>query len=53
MVMKKASDGDSSLRRVPERASGPFRSRVNNGGDLQYVSWKLIGLWVFLAEENI
>jgi hypothetical protein len=26
--------------RVPGRASGPSRSRVDDGGGLQYVSWK-------------
>jgi hypothetical protein len=26
--------------RVPERASGPSRTRVDDGGGLQYVSWK-------------
>jgi hypothetical protein len=26
--------------RVPGRASGPSRSRVDDGGSLQYVSWK-------------
>jgi hypothetical protein len=33
--------------RVPGRASGPSRSRVDDGGGLQYVSWKLIGLFRF------
>jgi hypothetical protein len=28
--------------RVPGRASGPSRSRVGNGGGLQYVSWKSV-----------
>jgi hypothetical protein len=27
--------------RVPERASGPSRSRIDDGGGLQYVSWKI------------
>jgi hypothetical protein len=27
--------------RVPGRASGPSRSRINDGGGLQYVSWKI------------
>jgi hypothetical protein len=27
--------------RVPGRASGPSQSRVEDGGDLQYVSWKI------------
>jgi hypothetical protein len=27
--------------RVPGRASGPSRSRVDDGGGLQYVSWKI------------
>jgi hypothetical protein len=29
--------------RVPGRASRPSRSRVDDGGGLHYVSWKLIG----------
>jgi hypothetical protein len=33
--------------RVPGRAFGPSRSRVDNGGGLQYVSWKLIGAFRF------
>jgi hypothetical protein len=33
--------------RVPRRASGPSRSRVHDGGGLQYVSWKLIGVFRF------
>jgi hypothetical protein len=31
--------------RVPGRASGPSQSRVDDGGGLLYVSWKLIGLF--------
>jgi hypothetical protein len=27
--------------RVPGRASGPSRSRIDGGGGLQYVSWKI------------
>jgi hypothetical protein len=27
--------------RVPGRASGPSQSRVDDGGGLQYVSWKI------------
>jgi hypothetical protein len=27
--------------RVPRRASGPFRSRIDDGGSLQYVFWKI------------
>jgi hypothetical protein len=33
--------------RLPGRASGPSRSRVDDGGGLQYVSLKLIGLFRF------
>jgi hypothetical protein len=34
--------------RVPGRASGPSQSRIDNGGGLQYVSWKIDqGLMVF------
>jgi hypothetical protein len=39
--------------RVPRRASGPSRSRVNDGGGLQYVFWKIDRDLGFLAEENI
>jgi hypothetical protein len=45
MVMKKASGGDSPLRQGAKRASGPSRSRINDGGVLQYVSRKID--WVF------
>jgi hypothetical protein len=42
MVMKKASGVVIPLSgRVPGRASGPSRSRVDDGGGLQYVSWKI------------
>jgi hypothetical protein len=33
--------------RVPIRASGPTRSRVDDGSGLQYVLWKLIGAFRF------
>jgi hypothetical protein len=33
--------------RVPGRASGPSRSHVDDDDGLQYVSWKLIGLFRF------
>jgi hypothetical protein len=33
--------------RVPGRASGPSRSRLDDGGGLQYVSWKFIGSFRF------
>jgi hypothetical protein len=33
--------------RVPGRSSGPSRSRVDDGGGLQYVSWKLIRVFRF------
>jgi hypothetical protein len=39
MVMKKASGGDSPLWRG---AGKPSRSRVNDGGGLQYVFWKRV-----------
>jgi hypothetical protein len=41
MMMKKASGGDSPLRHVPGRASRPSGSRVDDGGGLQYVLWKM------------
>jgi hypothetical protein len=31
--------------RVPRRASGPSRSRDNDGGGLQYVLWKSVRLF--------
>jgi hypothetical protein len=43
MAMKKTSGGDSPLQQVPERASGPSRSRVDDGGRSRCVSRKLIG----------
>jgi hypothetical protein len=37
--------------RLPGRASGPSRSRDDDGGDLQYVSWKSVRLFrVFLSK---
>jgi hypothetical protein len=44
MVMKKASGDDSLSDRVPGRASGPSRSRDDDGGGLQYVLWKSVHL---------
>jgi hypothetical protein len=43
MVIKKTSGGDSLSDRVPGRASGPSRSRVDDGGGSRYVSGKVIG----------
>jgi hypothetical protein len=43
--MKKASGSDSPLRQGARRAYGPSQSRVDDGGGLQYVSWKIN--WVF------
>jgi hypothetical protein len=40
MVVEKASGRDSPLWRVPGRAPGSSRSRDDDGGGLQYVSWK-------------
>jgi hypothetical protein len=40
MVVEKASGRDSPLWRVPGRALGSSRSRDDDGGGLQYVSWK-------------
>jgi hypothetical protein len=38
--------------RVSGRASGPSQSRVDDGGGLQYVSWKIDrGLRVFSSRE--
>jgi hypothetical protein len=53
MVMKKASGGDSPLRQGAGK-TGPSQSHVDDGGGLQYVSWKIDrALLGFLAEENI
>jgi hypothetical protein len=39
--------------RVPERASGPSRSRVNDDGSLQYVFWKRVrALRVFSSRRT-
>jgi hypothetical protein len=38
--------------RVSRRAFGPSRSRVDDGGGLQYVSWKLIGGFRFSRREE-
>jgi hypothetical protein len=42
MVMKKASGDDSPLQQGAGRASGPSRSRDDDGGGLQYVLWKSV-----------
>jgi hypothetical protein len=39
--------------RVPERASGPSRSRDDDGGSLQYVSWKSVNLLRVLPSKGI
>jgi hypothetical protein len=52
MVMKKASSGDSPLWQVPGRAFGPSRSRVDDGGGLQYVFSKRVqGFRVFSSRR--
>jgi hypothetical protein len=43
MAMKKTSSGDSLSGRVPGRASGPSRSRVDDGSGSRCVSGKVIG----------
>jgi hypothetical protein len=43
MAMKKTSGGDSLSGRVPGRASGPSRSRVDDDDGSRCVSGKLIG----------
>jgi hypothetical protein len=43
MAMKKTFGGDPLSGRVLGRASGPSRSRVNDGGGSRYVSGKVIG----------
>jgi hypothetical protein len=51
MVMKKASGDDSLSGRVPGRASGPSRTRVDDGGGLHYVSRKSVRtLRIFLMK---
>jgi hypothetical protein len=53
MVMKKASGDDSPLRQGAGRASGPSRSWDDDGGGLQYVSWKSVrALRVFPSKGN-
>jgi hypothetical protein len=52
MAIKKTSDGDSPLRRVSGRASGPSRSRVDDGGGSRCVSGKLIGSLGFSYREE-
>jgi hypothetical protein len=42
MVMKKASGVIPLSGRVSGRAFGPSRSRVDDGGGLQYVFWKRV-----------
>jgi hypothetical protein len=39
--------------RVPGRASGPSRSRVDDGDDLQYVSWKIDQVFRFSSPRRI
>jgi hypothetical protein len=41
MVMKKASGGDSPLRQGAEKSFWTSRSRIDEGGGLQYVFWKI------------
>jgi hypothetical protein len=43
MAMKKTSGGDSPLRRVPGRASGPSRSSSRRWWRIAMCSGKLIG----------
>jgi hypothetical protein len=51
MVMKKASADDSPLRQGAGKSFWTSRSWVNNGGGLQYVSWKSIrALRVFVMK---
>jgi hypothetical protein len=52
MVMKKAT-GDDSSGRVPGRASRPSRSWDDNGGGLQYVSWKSVRPFRVFASKGI
>jgi hypothetical protein len=40
MVMKKAYGDDSPLQQGARKSFWPSRSRVDDGGGLQYVSWK-------------
>jgi hypothetical protein len=43
----------SLSRRVLGRASGPSRSRVGDGGGLQYVSWKIDQVFRFSSPRRI
>jgi hypothetical protein len=42
MVMKKASGGDSPLRKGAGKSFWTPRSRIDDGGGLQYVLWKRV-----------
>jgi hypothetical protein len=53
MVTKKASGGDSLSSRVPGRASRPSQSRVDDGGGLQYVAWKIDRVLRFSSSRRI
>jgi hypothetical protein len=51
MVMKKATGGDSPLRQGTGKSFWTLRSRVDDGGGLQYVFWKRVrALRVFSTE---
>jgi hypothetical protein len=39
--------------RVPGRASGPSRSQDDDGGGLQYVSWKSVSSFRFFSMKGI
>jgi hypothetical protein len=51
MAMKKASSDDSPLREGAEKSFWTLRTRVDNGGGLQYFSWiDIQALRVFLMK---
>jgi hypothetical protein len=53
MVMKKASMMIPLSVRVLGRAPGPSRSRDDDGGGLQYVSWKSVRLLIVFPSKGI
>jgi hypothetical protein len=53
MVMKKAPVVIPLFGRVPGRASRPSRSRVDDGGGLQYVLWKIDRVFRFSMPRRI
>jgi hypothetical protein len=53
MVMKKYSGDDSPLRQGAGKSFWTSRTRVNDGGDLRYVSWKHVQALRVFAMKGI